>query len=70
MVVRIRQDISVEEVIGSSLWEYWEQGREPSLDRDLKDWDGESLTGLLDPARWNLMIAEDDGEVDDDFCEW
>lgn len=64
---RIRRDVSVEEVIGAALREYFEQGREPRLEKGIAEWDGEALVGKLDPARWNLMAAEDDGEVDDDF---
>ena len=68
--VRIRKDITVEEVIGSGLLAYWEEGKEPPLlsASEAETWDGESLIGRLDPAAWNLRIVEDDdGEVDDDF---
>lgn len=63
LVVSVRRDVSVEEVIGFGLWSYWEQKREPRLGKE----DAEELKGRLDPAAWNLMMAEDDGEVDDDF---
>lgn len=43
------------------------KSREPRLEKGIAEWDGEALVGKLDPARWNLMAAEDDGEVDDDF---
>lgn len=68
--VRVRKDITVEEVIGSGLLAYWDDGMEPPLlaEADAEAWDGETLIGRLDPAAWNLRIVEDDdGEVDDDF---
>lgn len=68
--IKIRKDVTVEEVIGSGLWTYWEEGRDPPLisEAEKAQWDGQELKGMLDPARWNLMIVEDDdGEVDDDF---
>jgi len=68
--IKMRKDVTVEEVIGSGLWAYWEEDKQPSLlsEKEKEDWDGIELKGRLDPARWNLMIVEDDdGDVDEDF---
>lgn len=69
--VRVKSDVSAEEVIGCGLYKYWEGGLKPPLltDAEKEAWDGESLVGKLDPARWNLHMVEDEdsGEVDDDF---
>jgi hypothetical protein len=56
--LEVKKDLSVEEVIGCALWAYWEDGREPELEVGEE---GQETTG------WNLRIAEDDGEVDEDF---
>lgn len=71
MELDVRGDATVEEALGHALYVYWEEGRLPRLD--------EGLTGAEDPqwgdrmstVGWVLRIAEDDGEVDDDFPrEW
>lgn len=67
MDLTISRDATVEEVIGFALWTYWEEGWLPKLD--------EGLSGPSDPiwddkvsaCGWVLRLAEDDGEVDDDF---
>ncbi|KAH6909583.1 stress-activated map kinase-interacting protein 1 [Coprinopsis sp. MPI-PUGE-AT-0042] len=59
MELQVRKDASVEEVIGFALWSYWEEGWLPKLD--------DGLEILLSAVGWILRIAEDDGEVDDDF---
>ena len=63
----VRKDATVEEVLGYALWTYWEEGWLPKID--------EGLSGVEDPkwaircsaAGWILRIAEEDGEVDEDF---
>lgn len=69
--VKVKNDVTAEETIGCGLLKYWEAGLQPPLlsDEEKEAWDGESLQGKLDPARWNLHIVEDEdsGEVDDDF---
>lgn len=69
--MKVRKDVTVEEVIGCALLKYWEEGKQPELmsDAEKQEWDGETYGGRLDPAAWNLRIVEDeyDGEVDDDF---
>lgn len=67
----VKKDATAEEVIGCALFKYWELDLKPTLlsDAEKEAWDGESLSGKLDPASWNLHIVEDEdtGEVDDDF---
>jgi hypothetical protein len=58
--VAVMKDSTVEEVIGVGLWAYYDQGREPVMERD----EGE---GERETTKWNLRIVEDDGEVDEDF---
>lgn len=58
--VRVKKDLTVEEVIGAGLWQYWEEGREPKLDLGEEEEHDET-------TKWNLRIVEDDGEVDEDF---
>ncbi|EJD01500.1 SIN1-domain-containing protein [Fomitiporia mediterranea MF3/22] len=60
----VRKDATIEEVIGFSLWSYWEEGWLPKLDEGLSD---ERKKERLSAVGWILRIAEDDGEVDEDF---
>lgn len=64
--ITVRKDATVEEVIGFSLWTYWEQKLEPKLDEGLDENDPKREI-VLSAAGWILRIAEDDGEVDEDF---
>lgn len=65
----VQPDASVEEVIGYALWTYWEEKWQPPLDSDVGN-DEEARKTRLGAVSWNLRIAEDDGEVDEDFpCE-
>lgn len=67
MVLNVRRDATVEEVIGFSLWNYWEEGWLPKLNEAVSENDPK-LSGI----GWIMRIAEDDGEVDEDFpreCE-
>ncbi|KAK0444951.1 stress-activated map kinase interacting protein 1-domain-containing protein [Desarmillaria tabescens] len=66
MELSVRKDASVEEVIGFALWTYWEEGWKPKLDEGLTEED-EKWNTQLSAIGWILRIAEDDGEVDDDF---
>ncbi|TFK22392.1 hypothetical protein FA15DRAFT_671597 [Coprinopsis marcescibilis] len=66
MELNVRKDASVEEVIGYALWNYWEEGWLPKLDEGLGD-DDTKREHMLSAVGWILRIAEDDGEVDDDF---
>ncbi|KWU43415.1 hypothetical protein RHOSPDRAFT_35020 [Rhodotorula sp. JG-1b] len=61
--VGVKQDVTVEEVIGVGLWAYWEdENLEPKLEVDER----EAQEGR-ETVKWNLRIVEDDGEVDEDF---
>ena len=54
--VVVRQDATVAETIGFSLYRYWEDGRKPPLKPE-----------ECDANVWTLRIMEDVGVVDDDF---
>ena len=54
--VIVRQDATVAETIGFSLYRYWEEGRKPPLKKE-----------ECDANVWTLRIMEDEGVVDDDF---
>ena len=54
--VIVRQDATVAETIGFSLYRYWEEGRKPPLRKE-----------ECDANVWTLRIMEDEGVVDDDF---
>lgn len=66
MALNVRRDSTVDEVIGFALWNYWEEGWLPKLDEGLTEDDPRS-TVRLSSIGWMLWIAEEDGEVDDDF---
>ncbi|KAF8189367.1 stress-activated map kinase interacting protein 1-domain-containing protein [Pholiota molesta] len=67
MDLNVRRDATVEEVIGFALWSYWEKGWLPKLDEGLAGEDDPKRATRLSAVGWILRIAEDDGEVDDDF---
>ncbi|KAF9220725.1 SIN1-domain-containing protein [Gyrodon lividus] len=62
LILNVRRDANVEEVIGFALWSYWEEGWLPKLNEDVSENDP-TLSGV----GWIMRIAEDDGEVDEDF---
>ncbi|KIK93169.1 hypothetical protein PAXRUDRAFT_829224 [Paxillus rubicundulus Ve08.2h10] len=62
MILNVRRDATVEEVIGFSLWSFWEEGWLPKLNEGVDESDPK-LCGM----GWIMRIAEDDGEVDEDF---
>ncbi|KAJ6501260.1 stress-activated map kinase interacting protein 1-domain-containing protein [Mycena vulgaris] len=62
-----RRDATVEEVIGFALWTYWEEGWLPKLDEGMENVEKEKLAMRLSAVGWIMRIAEEDGEVDDDF---
>ncbi|KZT35303.1 SIN1-domain-containing protein [Sistotremastrum suecicum HHB10207 ss-3] len=66
MDLNVRKDATVEEVIGFALWSYWDEGRLPSLE-DGAGRSEEERKVRLSAVGWSLRIAEDDGEVDEDF---
>lgn len=64
--LNVRKDASVEEVIGFALWSYWEEGWLPKLDEGLGE-DDPRRKAKLSAVGWVLRIAEEDGELDEDF---
>ncbi|KAJ3278834.1 hypothetical protein HK104_001994, partial [Borealophlyctis nickersoniae] len=56
LLISVKREATVEEVIGYALYEHCDEGREPPLPDHLKD-----------VIMWNMRIVEDDGTVDDDF---
>jgi target of rapamycin complex 2 subunit MAPKAP1 len=62
MRLNVRRDATVEEVIGFALWSYWEEGWLPRLDEDPN-----TPEEKLCAVGWVMKIAEEDGEVDEDF---
>ncbi|KAJ7723397.1 stress-activated map kinase interacting protein 1-domain-containing protein [Mycena metata] len=67
MDLNVRKDATVEEAIGFALWTYWEEGWLPKLDEGMENADEEKLATRLSAVGWIMRIAEEDGEVDDDF---
>jgi hypothetical protein len=74
----VHRDSSVEECIGFGLWKYWESGWEPKLDatadslggkgkRKADDMGEEERKVRFSAIGWSMRIAEEDGEVDEDF---
>lgn len=65
--IRVRKDVSVEEVIGHALWVYWEDKAEPPLDDPIPPDIDKKVR--LSSAGWCLRIVEEDteGEVDEDY---
>ncbi|KAI8999440.1 stress-activated map kinase interacting protein 1-domain-containing protein [Gaertneriomyces semiglobifer] len=54
--VSVMKDATVEEVMGYALFEYWNEGRQPTIPEHLRD-----------VVMWNMRIVEDGGVIDDDF---
>jgi hypothetical protein len=65
MRLSVRRDATVEEVLGFGLWSYWEVGWSPRLDDE--DINSNTEEEKLTAVGWVMKIAEDDGEVDEDF---
>lgn len=65
--IRVRRDVSVEEVIGHALWVYWEDKAEPPLGDPIPPDVDKKVR--LSSAGWCLRIIEEDteGEVDEDY---
>lgn len=62
VTLNVRKDATIEEVIGFALWTYWDERWQPELNAGVKDDDPK-----LSAIGWVMRIAEDDGEVDEDF---
>ncbi|EIN09146.1 hypothetical protein PUNSTDRAFT_120545 [Punctularia strigosozonata HHB-11173 SS5] len=73
MELMVKRDATVEEVLGFALWNYWEEGWMPKLDNGMEGWadrdgeDGEKWKVRMSTVGWIMRIAEEDGEVDEDF---
>ncbi|KAG6845861.1 hypothetical protein H0H87_002552 [Tephrocybe sp. NHM501043] len=67
MELNVRKDATVEEVIGFSLWTYWKEGWKPALDEGLSGESDPQWETKVSAVGWIMRIAEEDGEVDDDF---
>ncbi|KAF5343835.1 hypothetical protein D9756_011338 [Leucocoprinus leucothites] len=66
MDLTISRDATVEEVI-FALWTFWEEGWLPKLDEGLSGPSDPKWEDRISACGWILRLAEDDGEVDDDF---
>lgn len=67
MKLNVRKDATIEEVLGFALWTYWEEGWLPKIDEGLSGEDDPKWATVCSALGWILRIAEDDGEVDEDF---
>ena len=56
LCLSVKEDASVDNVIGYCLFEYINEKLLPKLSKN-----------ILDVALWSIRIVEDDGEIDDDF---
>ncbi|CAG8525138.1 10888_t:CDS:2, partial [Dentiscutata heterogama] len=56
LVISVKREASVEEVIGYTLYQYWDEKREPLLEKR-----------SCNVYYWNMRMVEDDGEIDEDF---
>jgi target of rapamycin complex 2 subunit MAPKAP1 len=65
MRLSVRKDATIEEVLGFGLWSYWEAGWLPRLDDE--DSNPNTSEEKLSAVGWVMKVAEDDGEVDEDF---
>lgn len=67
MGLNVRKDATMEEVLGFALWTYWEEGWLPKLDEGLEGEEDPKWATKCSALGWILRIAEEDGEVDEDF---
>lgn len=65
--LNVRKDATMEEVLGFALWSYWEEGWQPRIDEGLNGEDDPKWANTCSAVGWIMRIAEDDGEVDEDF---
>ncbi|KAI0938854.1 hypothetical protein AcV5_000442 [Taiwanofungus camphoratus] len=65
--LNVRKDATVEEVLGFALWSYWEEGWLPKLDEGLDGEEDPKWATKCSAVGWIFRIAEEDGEVDEDF---
>ena len=67
MELNVRKDATVEEVLGHALYRYWEEGWLPKIDEGLEGEEDTKWCTVCSAVGWILRIAEEDGEVDEDF---
>ena len=67
MELNVRKDASFEEVLGYALYKYWEGGWLPKIDEGLEGEEDPKWGTVCSAVGWILRIAEEDGEVDEDF---
>lgn len=67
MELNVRMDATVEEVLGHALYRYWEEGWLPKTDEGLEGEEDPKWGTVCSAIGWILRIAEEDGEVDEDF---
>jgi hypothetical protein len=67
MELNVRKDASIEEVLGHALYKYWEEGWLPKIDEGLEGEEDPKWSTVCSAIGWILRIAEEDGEVDEDF---
>ena len=67
MELNVRKDATIEEVMGFALWTYWEEGWLPKIDEGLEGEEDPKWPTMCSALGWILRIAEEDGEVDEDF---
>jgi len=67
MELNVRKDATVEEVLGHALYRYWEEGWLPKIDEGLEGEEDTRWCTICSAVGWILRIAEEDGEVDEDF---
>lgn len=65
--LNVRKDASMEEVLGFALWSYWEEHWLPKIDEGLDGEEDPKWAAVCSAIGWIMRIAEDDGEVDEDF---
>lgn len=67
MTLNVRKDATMEEVLGFALWSYWEEGWLPRIDEGLAGEEDPKWPVVCSALGWIMRLAEDDGEVDEDF---
>ena len=67
MKLNVRKDATMEEVLGFALWSFWEEGWLPKIDEGLNGEEDPKWPIMCSALGWIMRIAEDDGEVDEDF---
>ncbi|TBU24321.1 stress-activated map kinase interacting protein 1-domain-containing protein [Dichomitus squalens] len=65
--LNVRKDATFEEVLGFALFTYWEDGWLPKIDEGLSGEEDPKWAIKCSAAGWVMRIAEEDGEVDEDF---